>query len=124
MRTALFDRMATGVHQVGLAQSDAAVQVKWVIRLTWRLRDGDRCRMCKLIARTNDEVVESVFGVKRRIEFDLSGCCYRGHCTAAKSYGPWRYGRRWATGNRTFLTRDGDWLSGNLTLIFGESPID
>jgi len=40
VRVALFDRVSARVHQVGLAEADAAVQVKRVVSFPGRFSDG------------------------------------------------------------------------------------
>ena len=63
---ALLDLVADGLHQVGLAHADAAVQEQRVVGLGGTFADGARRGMRKLIAGADDEIVERVFGIQLR----------------------------------------------------------
>jgi hypothetical protein len=54
--------VADRVHQMGLAESHAAVDEQRVIGPRWRLRDGAACRVGKLVRRPDDERLEGVAG--------------------------------------------------------------
>ena len=56
--------MADRVHQMGLAQADAAVQVKRVVRAGRGLADGHRGRVGELVRRADHERFERVAGVQ------------------------------------------------------------
>ena len=58
------DRVPDGVHQVGLAQADAAVQEERVVGVAGALRDRQRCRVGEAVGRSHDEVREGVAGVE------------------------------------------------------------
>src|SRR5689334_1283737 len=68
MPVAGFDRVAAGVHQVGLAQAHAAVEIKRGVSSAGSLGDGKRSRVRKLVAGTNHETLVRVFGTKRRFD--------------------------------------------------------
>ena len=66
LRLALLDLMSDGLHQVGLAHADAAVQEERVVGLGRPLRHRARRRMRKLVARADDKPVKRVLGIQLR----------------------------------------------------------
>ena len=52
------------MHEVGLAQSDAAVDEQWVVRPGRGLGDGPAGGMGELVRRADDEGVEGVTGIQ------------------------------------------------------------
>ena len=60
----LFDLVADGLHQVGLAHADAAVQEQRVVGLGGAFRHRAGGSVGKLIAGADDEVVEGVLGIE------------------------------------------------------------
>ena len=58
------DRVADGVHQVRLAEADAAVQEERVVRVPGPLGDAQGGRMCQAVGASDDEVVERVATVQ------------------------------------------------------------
>ncbi len=58
------DGVADGVHQVGLAEADAAVQEQWVVGVTGALRDRQARGVCEAIGGADDEGPEGVAGVE------------------------------------------------------------
>ena len=60
MRISLLDRVTAGVHQVGLAEAHAAIEVKWVVSLSRSFSDCQRSSMRKLIAGTDYKTVKGV----------------------------------------------------------------
>ena len=65
-RRAQLDLVPDGLHQVGLAHADSAVQEQRVVGLGRPLAHRARRGMGKLIARTDDEVVERVLRIQLR----------------------------------------------------------
>ena len=59
-RLAVYDVIADRLHQVCLAESDAAVDEKWVVALAGVLGDRRGCGMSELIAVTHNETAESI----------------------------------------------------------------
>ena len=70
--------MADGLHQVGLAHSDAAVQKQRVIRLGRAFGDCARGGMGELVAGADDEIVEGVFGFSCAAPSQSKRCCVAG----------------------------------------------
>ena len=58
------DRVADRVHQVGLAQADAAIQEQRVVGVTGTLGDRERRRVGQAVGRADDEVREGVAGIE------------------------------------------------------------
>src|SRR5206468_12935155 len=56
--------MPNGLHQVGLAHANAAVQKQRVVSLRWPLRHGLAGRMCELIPAADHERVKRVAWLK------------------------------------------------------------
>src|SRR4026208_564116 len=54
------DELADGLHEMGLAQTDAAVDKEGIIRTRWRLRDSETGCMRDFVIRTDDERFEGV----------------------------------------------------------------
>src|SRR5207248_9001388 len=66
LRLALLDLMPDGLHEVGLAHADAAIEEERVIGLRWPLRDGLARCVRKLISAADDESVEGVARIQLR----------------------------------------------------------
>lgn len=66
------DRMSDGVHQVGFAQTNAAIQEKRVVGRGGILRNRERCRVRKVIGTANDECFECIFWIERK---NADRCC-------------------------------------------------
>src|SRR5258708_3808545 len=49
------DELADGLHQMGFAQTDAAVNEQWIVRSRRRLRDGETGCVRDFIVRADDE---------------------------------------------------------------------
>src|SRR4030095_4548789 len=62
---ASFDRMPAGMHQMRLAQTHTAVQVKWVVGPARSFSNSHRRCVSKLIARPDDKTFICVLGAKR-----------------------------------------------------------
>ena len=95
------DLVADGVHQVGLAEADAAVQEERVVGVAGALRDRQARRVGEAVGRADDEVRERVARVDvgrpalaadpRRLEPDLLAL---GDGGVGASAGVDRFGRR------------------------------
>ncbi len=58
--------MADGLHEMGLAEPDAAVDEERVVSLRWALGDGLRGRLRELVTASDDEGVELIARVQLR----------------------------------------------------------
>src|SRR5438093_3096687 len=56
--------LADGLHQVGLAKTDTAINEQRVVRACGRLRHGQSGGMRNFIVRTNDERFEGIPGIQ------------------------------------------------------------
>jgi hypothetical protein len=56
--------MADGVHEVGFAESYAAVHEKRIVGFGGQFRDGQRRGVSKPVGRPDDERIERVLGVQ------------------------------------------------------------
>ena len=66
LRLAALHVVADGMHQVGFAHADAAIDEERVVGFGWALRDGLRRRHGELVAAADDEGVELVARVELR----------------------------------------------------------
>ena len=74
LRLAALHLVADGVHEVGLAEADAAVEEERVVGLRWALGDRLRGGACELVAGAEDEAVEVVARVELRGGVPVETC--------------------------------------------------
>src|SRR5215470_18025679 len=65
-----FNRVTTCMHQMRFAESHTTIQVKWIVSTAWRLSDGHRSGVCKLIARAYDETIVRITRTETRLIVD------------------------------------------------------
>src|SRR6516164_2061749 len=53
---------------MSLAQTYSAIQKKWIVRLSWRLRDSQRSRVREVVIVSNDKGFESVLRIKTQLQ--------------------------------------------------------
>ena len=68
------DELADGLHEMGLAETDAAVNKEGIIRTRRRLRDSETGCVRDFIVRSDDERFERVPRVESRNSCDLAAC--------------------------------------------------